>query len=131
MSLDGKVAVEYDFEVKNGATFTYDPKTKMINVQLPYPTFKIREQKATVLARNSEWLEVSKFNNTEQNLLDELNGKALETVGTQQSLIDMSMRQTADIVNAIYSPVLKNFNKQIVGVNVTIQGQPTKKFIKG
>ncbi len=131
MSLDGKVGVEYDFGTDKGATFEYDPTTKMIELQLPYPTFKIREQKATVLARNSERLEVSKFNNTEQKLLEELNTKALEKAETQQLLIDMSAQQTAKIVNAMYTPVLKNFNNQVVGVQVTIQGIPPKKFIKG
>lgn len=131
MSLDGKVWVEYDFEVKNGATFTYDPKTKLISVQLPHPTFTIRQQKATVLARNSEWIEVSKFNNTEQTLLDELNEQALQKVETQQGLIDMSMKQTADIVHAMYSPVLKNFNKQIIGVQVTVSGKSPVIYPKG
>ncbi len=129
MSLDDKVAVEYDFGINNGATFTYDPTTKLINVQLPYPTFKIREQKATVLARNSERLELSKFNNTEQKVLDELNIKDLEKAGKQQSLIDMSAEQTAKIANAMYSPILKNFNKQVVGIQVTIQGQAPRKFL--
>lgn len=103
----------------------------MINLQLPYPTFKIREQKATVLARNSEWLEVSKFNNTEQKLLDELNVQALQKVETQQHLIDMSMKQTAEIVNAIYDPVLKSFNTQIIGVQVTVSGKSPVIYPKG
>ncbi len=129
MSLDGKVGVEYDFDTKNGAVFTYNPKTKFINVQLPHPTFKIREQNATILGRNSEWVEIGKFNNTEQNLLDELNGKALQEIGTQQTLIDMSMKKASEVIYTMYGPILRHFKQDVIGIQVTVTGQVPQKFL--
>lgn len=129
MSLDGKVGVEYDFDTKNGAVFMYDPKTKFINVQLPHPTFKIRDQKATILARNSELIEIAKFNNTEQNLLDELNEKALQEIGTQQALIYMSMKKASEVIYTMYGPILHHFKQDVIGIQVTVTGQAPQKFL--
>ena len=129
MSLDGKVVVEYDIDTKNGAVFMYDPKTKFINVQLPHPTFKIRDQKATILARNSELIEIAKFNNTEQNLLDELNEKALQEIGTQQALIYMSMKKASEVIYTMYGPILHHFKQDVIGIQVTVTGQAPQKFL--
>ncbi|MBP7848574.1 hypothetical protein KA013_05225, partial [Patescibacteria group bacterium] len=52
-------------------------------------------------------IEISKFDNTEQSLLAELNEKALLEAVNQEKLIDMSAGQAADIIYAIYSPVLE------------------------
>ncbi len=130
MSLNWKIWVEYNFN--DGAKFTYSEATDLITVELPYPTFTIRESRGEVLDRNSEWFEVSRFNNTEQKLLESLNEKALQEISNQEELIDMSAEQASNIIYAIYGPVLEAHKHAIKWVVINIKGDPKGKreFLK-
>ncbi len=131
MSLAWKVWVEYNFN--DWTTFTYNQSTQLITVELPYPSFVMRETKWKILNRDSELIEISKFDNTEQSLLAELNEKALLEAVNQEKLIDMSAGQAADIIYAIYSPILEAHKHTIKWVVVTIKwdSKGKREYLKG
>jgi hypothetical protein len=132
MLLEGKVAVEYDFNGEQGASFKYSNEEKMIIVDFPKPNFTIRDENATVLQRNSEVIEVDVLNNTEQNLIRELKEKTLSDVAKQEQLINMSQQQLVEIIYLIYEPFLTSFGKEVKGVRVNVAGTwIPKTFLKG
>lgn len=129
LALSGKIGVEYTLATQDGASFTYDPSTKLINVQLPTPKFTMRDKKATVLERNSEIIEISKFNNTEQELINSLSEKVLWEAEKQNELVDISINQTANLIYQIYAPVIKRFGKEVKWITVTVNNNK-KEFLK-
>lgn len=124
MVVDGKVGIEYDLSgLQDGKQIMYDKKTKMIEIELPEPTYRVLDQKAQVLARNSEVLEISKFNNLEVTLIDSLSAAAVNKVIEKDELLNISLRRVSEFLIAAYSAW-----NDIVGVRITIKWKGTKQF---
>lgn len=133
ISLDGKIAVEYDVSSKNWASYYYNPQTQIIEIVLPSPSLALRDSQAKVLNTKRERIQISDFNNLEFELIDNMKEEVLRDDETKTKLIDLSVSSAASLFYEIYAPIIEsnlvnNGTMSVQGVTITVQnptGTPT------
>jgi len=126
MNLRWKVWAEFDISESSWARFVYDPRDKMMRVFLNEPTFIIRESNPEILYSNDAVFEMSRFNDTEMDLLKDLEQWAVENDSITKPLAHKANQEVAELLYKMYWPLIGHFNHELIWVEVIIEWKSTE-----
>ena len=119
MKVSWELWVSFDLDQSR---FEYNPATKMIEISLSKPTVWILDSDAEVLFKNGEVFESPKFNNDEIKLKKKLENDAIISAEETNDLLLKAQESTMDIFLNVFWPLLESFDKELVWIKVTIDG---------